>query len=439
MTIINKGYDLRGNIAGPARTSRSSYYGPSGPWYGTATVSTPGWSQVVNRWYRNWYSDTQWMAVREATGFLPTRGYSWHRQKGTQQPASLAFWSQYLGGGTHYWDYTELSGLVLPHWYDESDPPNALSSYDKSQLFAEAKTKALNKARDLKSSVPVFLAEGRKTVAMIAEAARKLAEAYNAFRHGNYRRVADLLGIQKPRGAANNWLEWAYGWRPLVQDLTGLAELAAQQLEFGGRKPRFRVSASAKRTGEKYITYYPLSSDAHSSWYTHSVPCREYIDKPSFSSRAWLLCEVKYTNVALASQLGFTPWDIAATAWELVPFSFVFDWFAQVGNALSSMSALDGLTVLDGGYSYQREYIVTEQTIGDWTWGGFPAYRVYGLDPFLQIKHHWYDRWTWSGDLPGTIVLKLFDGLGAQRILSAIALGFQQGATGRGIPKLPKP
>jgi hypothetical protein len=41
--------------------------------------------------------------------------------------------------------------------------------------------------------------------------------------------------------------------------------------------------------------------------------------------------------------------------WEVIPYSFVVDWFAPIGNTLSSLTATAGLDFL-GGYGSQARY-----------------------------------------------------------------------------------
>lgn len=55
------------------------------------------------------------------------------------------------------------------------------------------------------------------------------------------------------------------------------------------------------------------------------------------------IADVRVTNpnLLLASRLGLT--NPASIAWELVPFSFVVDWFGTVGEFLASWTDFDGL------------------------------------------------------------------------------------------------
>ncbi len=50
-------------------------------------------------------------------------------------------------------------------------------------------------------------------------------------------------------------------------------------------------------------------------------------------------------NLFLASRLGLT--NPAAVAWELVPYSFVVDWFVNVGDYLNQFSEFHGVTLIN--------------------------------------------------------------------------------------------
>jgi hypothetical protein len=57
---------------------------------------------------------------------------------------------------------------------------------------------------------------------------------------------------------------------------------------------------------------------------------------------------------AFLAQTGFT--NPVNLAWELLPFSFVVDWFLPIGPYLEALSAFDGLTLLDGSQTqFTRE------------------------------------------------------------------------------------
>lgn len=417
MAIVSKsGYKRNIQIMSSGGSGGSSYYGFAGPYYYPCTTN-PGQTKI-DIYYRTWKSDTQWKAFRSANGYLPTRQMTGRRFTGTCAPKTMDV-IQYTYGPIY-------SRKPNACWYFGFDPAVLPANFVNSMSVGAvvgAQNQCLQKARDMKFSAPIFLAEGRKTVGMIAETARKLAEAYSAFRKGNFRRVAELLGTS-PRGSSNNWLAYQYGWRPLLADLKGLAELAAQQLELGGRKPRFKVYGNAKGKGVSYT--YVASNDGHTSpgcgGYTESTYTQT---APEHIGKAWLLLEVQYSDVALASQLGFGGFsDIASVAWELVPFSFVFDWFVDVGGYLANMSALKGLKVLDGGYSLEQNSTLKKWCSRPAYYSNFGFYNNGG--PIFNGRWSYYQRQSWTGDLPSSFTTHLWDALNARRIISAAALGLQR-------------
>lgn len=339
---------------------------------------------------------------------------------GKQAAVEVRIW-RYAGT---YWEASRHTNLAWPHPYDTSSPPNALSN--PASFIAEAQNKCLSKARNMKANMPVFLAEGRKTTKMIADMARKLAKAYKAFKRGNFKGVSRILGVPKPGGSlANNWLEWSYGWLPLVSELKGMAELAAQQLELGGRKPRITVSARCQATGSAYSADTALSPP--NPGYNFYLKGKESIEKPKFSGKAWLKLELKRPDAALAAQLGMgSIVDLAMVAWELTPFSFVFDWLVDVGSWLENIGSLEGWTVLDGGYSISQDFRISITSVA-WYFQSSTAnlYPQGTIGPSLSFTKHTFSRNIWSGSLP-SIHAPLTDGLGARRIISALALGRQR-------------
>jgi len=281
------------------------------------------------------------------------------------------------------------------------------------------------KVRDLKSNVPLLFAEGRQTVKLMADTVKRLAEAYRAFRKGHFRKAAKILGIkQPPKTASNDWLAWQFGWLPLVSDLQGLAELAAQQLEaICARKPRFRVSSrvsmslpvvTTNATGPNFGLFnIGMTSTARTTY-----------DKRVVEGRAWLLVEVKPTAAALASQVGAgSIHDITALAWELIPFSFLFDYFIGVGQWLQDLGSLDGWTVLDGGYSLTHEWQET-RIVTDIRRPGKVLRSQTGKTPSVVIKIRDYDRYKWDGG-SNSIYVKGVDLLNARRLTNIAALGYQ--------------
>jgi len=248
------------------------------------------------------------------------------------------------------------------------------------------KLKALVKIADAKVNLAVTYAEAHKTSDLILSTAKRIDRAYRAFRRGNLREVANILNIT-PKKVHKTWLEYKYGWLPLLMDVKGAAEFFAQQHVI--RKPRFVVVATEKvaKTFFDVIPYPPWGDTSYSAsfneFYTGSLEAKV---------KVW--CELTSPHLSEMQQLGLT--NPALVAWELVPYSFVFDWFIQVGDWLTGLTALQGVTVRRAMYSYVQTEAYSRSQPQTKRWDGARWY-TYGA---VQAGHtsRRYIRGPWTPD-----------------------------------------
>lgn len=173
----------------------------------------------------------------------------------------------------------------------------------------------------------VALGESREALRMITNAASRIYNGYRAARRGNFARAADILTAGRPRTnlpsrnrVANNWLELQYGWLPLLGDVKAGAEFLAHQHSF---PIQHRVKARLK---------IATGTITNKTWYSH----RDYQVRREKS----IVAILKEKDVVALSGLT-DPWSVA---WELLPYSFVFDWFIPVGNYLQARGLSQALT-----------------------------------------------------------------------------------------------
>lgn len=216
-----------------------------------------------------------------------------------------------------------------------------------------AKQKAIKRLIDkLESGIDSNLAQDivqiKQTVRLVADTASRLARAGAAAKNGNFPRAASaLFGTKSPRydrkfgppnrnrQFADNWLAVQYGWKPLLQDLHGAFEAVARlQLADASVK---QVKASAQVE----------------SWDVNDLPL--FIgNKIAGWTRVHTVSRCKYGVrftvedhlKAFLSQTGFT--SPVNLIWELIPFSFVVDWFLPIGPWLETLNYTPGLVMLDG-------------------------------------------------------------------------------------------
>lgn len=209
---------------------------------------------------------------------------------------------------------------------------------------AKASAKYLEKVRELqvRFSGPTFLGELRETMRML----RRPAEA---LRDGVHRYLDDVKRLNrenrnryfnknKPRYSQNLrqiagglWLEHAFGWLPLLHDINDAKEAFNDLIELP-RLEKFSVGGIDSRT---------LVTDTSSTLF--SSPIGIYFlqnevttQTTSVRYRGAVKAQAATTAADRLARFGFTPSEFIPTAWELLPWSFLADYFANIGDILNS-------------------------------------------------------------------------------------------------------
>jgi hypothetical protein len=170
------------------------------------------------------------------------------------------------------------------------------------------------------------------------------------------RRTPDTVELRFKRGAksfGDNYLEFHFGWEPLVKDIWSAAHIALED-PFKGLGKRFKSAATAKG-----VTTLGNKNSRYAVW-------RELTWKESVCLRANI--QVTNPNLHQLQQMGLL--NPAVVLWELVPYSFVLDWFVNVGDTLSSFTDFAGLTL---SYSSSTRLIrCKENKFYNYPWVPYP-------------------------------------------------------------------
>lgn len=188
----------------------------------------------------------------------------------------------------------------------------------------------------------VFLGEGHQTLNMLADSAIRLAKAGWHMRKGDFVGAVRALfegTTRKPlkrhltmkpfatdsaKNLANNWLELQYGWLPLLND----AEACAQSIAAYLNEPlRSTYRCSVRREVDITLSQVIFSE----TWTT-----------PQTKSHRRSLIAIIAEKPTAIQQLGLL--DPELVAWELMPFSFVADWFIPIGSWMEARAKASRLT-----------------------------------------------------------------------------------------------
>ncbi|DAD50106.1 TPA_asm: maturation protein [ssRNA phage Zoerhiza.1_38] len=191
--------------------------------------------------------------------------------------------------------------------------------------------------------------EAGQSLGQIISHVQSISASVHAIKRGDVRGAAKALGVsisgsteqrikRRAKQAADRWLELHFGWEPLVQDIGSSIDI----LQGTGKSSPY--------------TDVRLKSGASGSGSTHdgsvSIPGGNLLDTQSDSFSWTVGCRVggvvsvENPNVAIANQMGFV--NPLSVAWEAVPFSFVADWFSNVGQCLSAMTDMWGYQLHHG-------------------------------------------------------------------------------------------
>lgn len=233
-----------------------------------------------------------------------------------------------------------------------SGPPLPSSS----GLQSQAEIQALLRLKDQKANIAQDLAETGKNIKMISSTALRLVDALRALRRGDFASVARALGVRSFRDThgsiAEQWLAWQYGWRPLIED----ADYVFQKYIAKDKKypDRNVATVTGRASTSGHVTQVGIGTASYSPY---SMTFDRVID---WKVGAFVRLDYVLRNrlAADASALGFV--NLIDLAWELVPFSFVADWFLPIGDYLSALDAANGWQFKGGSVS-----ILTEQ-VGEW-------------------------------------------------------------------------
>lgn len=231
-------------------------------------------------------------------------------------------------------DYTRYTDFGM--W--NIDNLNVSKSSDvSSELTNQAIQQLRGKLRNSSVNLAVAAGEGKQTLNLFLSTTGRLTNAARALRRGNMSAAAAALSssggraksFNARRSLAENWLELQYGWMPLLSDMYGTLQFVADSLY---RVPRSKVTSSAK-TSESF--FERVESDPSNR-----------IDQWNWQHNVNYVLYFQESMGHMPSQLGLT--NPLAVAWELVPWSFVVDWFLPIGSAIENLDATVGLDFVKG-------------------------------------------------------------------------------------------
>jgi hypothetical protein len=188
-------------------------------------------------------------------------------------------------------------------------------------------------------SGPTFLGELRETIGMIRRPASNLFRNIDKYLRSAHRAAR---GIKNPDwrrriivdAASDLWLTAQLGWKPLLHDIEDIAIAIARMVHEerhtvcrGFAEDEWKTSSTSYGSRSNYF---------ETRLYDVEVQTFQVIYRGGLRATVADFASEPLNRIRELS--GFTVENFIPTVWELIPFSFVIDYFVNIGDLLSAAS-----------------------------------------------------------------------------------------------------
>lgn len=242
------------------------------------------------------------------------------------------------------------------------------------------KVDALANAKESAASIMTTLAELPETIDMLNVKGVKLGKTLNKLRpRPTVRMVGSWL-----KYASDAWLQYRYGIMPALMEIDTWRYLFQMKTNFEMNKPYRETTCdhpSASTTTWNFVR-------------PSSVGCYVSGFEETSTSGLWSSTVYSKKSMSMFAQCGVDWSGIVKTGYELIPYSFLVDWFLDIGTWLNAALPSPYVTVVDQTLSYKmmRTYrcVVQKaclvQTPSEW-YIETPAYSTYAQSQLVYQRN----------------------------------------------------
>lgn len=264
--------------------------------------------------------------------------------------------SSFMVGPFDSWGSTSVKGDYGP-WLQDRVPEPSIPNWSNDLVAIQglALTEAYARVDSADMLTGEFLGSLGETVGMLKSPFRGTTRLIRKMIKSKRRRL-NKSGSNVLNASADAWLEHCYGWKPLLMDISAIMQMSHRLItkDFKGGRRIARASKNLKREASE--SFEVIGSIPYVDTVTGTVT----LTRKSVA-HAGVIYQVddKSPSQAIAQSLGLRLSDVPATAWEMIPFSFVADWFANTGSWINSVVPKPGVKTLGNWVTTIEDYTLS--------------------------------------------------------------------------------
>lgn len=238
-------------------------------------------------------------------------------------------------GRTNY-DH-KLVGHLAGSFGDIITPPSIPVLHPEVSL-----NKALAKLNNPDLDVGLMLGELSETINMLRHPLSSLYPLVDKFRAGARKRHRSKPSVPFSKILSSTWLEYSYGILPFLADIQDIREYFEKK-----RIVELEVLRRQAASNVREESIPPQNGEASGYYFKTTLTAKAYSMK-----RVTTHIYYKYNkwaeNYLQLTSFGVNPFQLVDVAWAIVPYSFVVDWFIDIGSWLKAIQPHPQLDILGG-------------------------------------------------------------------------------------------
>lgn len=252
----------------------------------------------------------------------------------TCQPGAVSYRADYVSGLEIPFFRYDLYGNITAYYLGSASTNLVLANSFLNAADNQARMRFYSNLASVNNAFKgmVFTGELKESLRMIRNPAQSLRKGISDYLDRLKKDGPRKSRRDRPKFVRDTWLEYSFGWKPLISDLEN-ATVAFLKSKW--TRPIFKMVRGSGSQGTQ-----PKQDPV--SYVSAGVSGIYLRFNKEHSSRA----DVRYYGIVRSTgtgpssfgYYGFSPSEFVPTLYELIPYSFLVDYFTNLGDIVSSWS-----------------------------------------------------------------------------------------------------